>query len=97
MPRTLTVGAVLAVLLARRGEHAEAERLGRAAVAAYESTDATPIQADLARLLAEVLRLGGKQAEARAELERALAIEEGRGATLKADQTRALLADLGSA
>ena len=87
-------GAGRACLLARRGEYTEGERLARAAVAAYEETDATPLQADMARVLAEVLRLGGKEGEARAELERALRIEDERGATLMADQMRALLAEL---
>jgi tetratricopeptide (TPR) repeat protein len=86
-----------ALLLARRGDHEQAERLARAAAAAYESTDATPLQAEMARILAEVLRRGGKRPEAREELERALAIEEGRGAALKAERTRARLADLDSA
>ena len=89
--------SVRALLHARRGEHQEAEQAARKAVAVYESTDATPLQADQARMLAEVLRLGGKTDEARTELERALAIEEARGATLKAERTRALLADLGCA
>jgi tetratricopeptide (TPR) repeat protein len=82
-------------LLAREGRHGESERLARAAVEYWESTDADPSRADAHRALGEVLRHGGKAAEARAALERALELEERLGATLLLERTRALIAELG--
>ena len=61
---------VRAKVLARRGEHAEAERLAREAVAIGEGTDALNWQGDAYADLAEVLLLGGKADEAAAALER---------------------------
>ena len=52
---------VRAKVLARRGEHAEAERLAREAVAIGEETDMLDAQGDAYADLAEVLLLGGKR------------------------------------
>ena len=61
-----------AVLLARRGHHAEAEEHVRAAVAIAETTDLLNNRADAYADLAEVLALGGKADEATEALEQAL-------------------------
>ena len=63
---------VRAKVLARRGEHAEAERLAREAVTIGEGTDFLNAQGDANADLAEVLLLGGKADEAKAALEQAL-------------------------
>ncbi len=63
---------VRAKLVARRGEHAEAEQLAREAVAIGAKTEALNDQGDAYADLAEVLQLGGKDDEARAALEQAL-------------------------
>ena len=70
---------VRAKVLARRGEHAEAERLAREAVAIGEGTDALNWQGDANADLAEVLLLGGKAGEAAAALEQALDRYERKG------------------
>ena len=59
-------------LLARRGEHTEAEQLAREAVAIGANTEALNDQGDAYADLAEVLQLGGKDEEAIAALEQAL-------------------------
>jgi len=64
---------VKAKVLARRGEHAEAERLAREAVATCEETDFLDAQGVAYADLAEVLLLAGKPDEAAAALEQALA------------------------
>ena len=63
---------VRAKVLARRGEHAEAEQLAREAVAIGDGTDALNWQGDAYADLAEVLLLSGKPDEAAAALEQAL-------------------------
>jgi tetratricopeptide (TPR) repeat protein len=55
-----------AKLLARRGDHEEAERLGREAVELVERSDLLNSQGDALLDLAEVLRLAGREDEARA-------------------------------
>ena len=62
---------VRAKVLARRGEHAEAGRLAREAVAICEETDILDAQGDTYADLAEVLMLAGKPEEAAAALEQA--------------------------
>ena len=57
---------------AHRGEHAEAERLAREAVAIAERTDALNLQGDALCDLAEVLAAAGRPGEATAALEQAL-------------------------
>jgi tetratricopeptide (TPR) repeat protein len=61
-----------AVALARRGRHAEAEELARAAVAIAETTDILNNRADAYADLAEVLALAGKADEATEALREAL-------------------------
>ena len=83
---------VRAKVLARRGEHAEAERLAREAVAIGEGTDALNWQGDANADLAEVLLLGGKAGEAAAALEQALDRYERKGNLVMARRTRDRLA-----
>jgi tetratricopeptide (TPR) repeat protein len=63
---------VKAKVLARRGEHAEGERLAREAVAIVEENDSLDRQGDAYADLAEVLALAGKPDEAASALEQAL-------------------------
>ena len=83
---------VRAKVLARRGEHAEAERLAREAVAIGEETDMLDAQGDAYADLAEVLLLGGKADEAAAALEQALERYERKGNLVMAGRTRDRLA-----
>ena len=63
---------VQAKVLARRGQHGEAETLAREAVALADSTDALVGQGDARSDLAEVLELAGRREEATAILHEAL-------------------------
>ena len=83
---------VRAKMLARRGEHAEAARLAREAVAIGEGTDGLNWQGDAYADLAEVLLLSGKGGEARAALEHALQRYERKGNLVMARRTRDRLA-----
>ena len=79
---------VRAKVLARRGEHAEAERLAREAVAIGDETDMLDAQGDAYADLAEVLLLAGKRDEAAAALEQALERYERKGNVVMAARTR---------
>jgi tetratricopeptide (TPR) repeat protein len=79
-------------VLARRGELEEAERLAREAVALAEETDMLNAHADALIDLAEVLARAGQ--DARAELDRALALYERKGNLVTAERTRSRLAEL---
>jgi class 3 adenylate cyclase/tetratricopeptide (TPR) repeat protein len=70
---------VRAKVLARRGEHSEAERLAREAVAIGNGTDMLNYQGDANADLAEVLLLNGKTGEAAAALKQALERYERKG------------------
>ncbi len=83
---------VRAKVLARSGEHAEAERLAREAVAIGEGTDALNWQGDANADLAEVLMLGGTPGEAAAALEQALDRYERKGNLVMARRMRDRLA-----
>ena len=82
-------------LLARAGKHKQADREARAFLEHWGSTDFEPERAEAYRTLAEVLTLNGNTAEARDALERALEIAERLGWTVAAEQTRALIGELG--
>jgi class 3 adenylate cyclase/tetratricopeptide (TPR) repeat protein len=82
---------VRAKVLARRGEHAEAERLAREAVAIGEGTDALNWQGDANADLAEVLLISRKADEAAAALEQALERYERKGNVVMAGRARARL------
>src|SRR5437773_10100097 len=83
---------VRAKVLARRGEHAEAERLAREAVAVCAETDMLDAQGDVYADLADVLLLTGKAGEASAALEQALERHERKGNLVMAGRTRDRLA-----
>jgi class 3 adenylate cyclase/tetratricopeptide (TPR) repeat protein len=85
---------VKAKMLARRGEHAEAERLAREAVAIGEKTDLLDAQGDAYADLGEVLSLAGKPDEAAAALEQALVRYERKGNLVMAGRARARLEEL---
>ena len=84
---------VRAKVLARRGEHAEAERLAREAVAIGEGTDSLVGQGDANADLAEVLLLAGKRDEAATALRRALERYERKGHVVLAERMRERLAE----
>ena len=79
---------VRAKVLARRGEHAEAERHAREAVTIGEDTDMLDPQGDTHADLAEVLLLAGKPDEAAAAFEQALERYERKGNVVMAARTR---------
>jgi len=66
-------------ILARRGDHGEAKRLLRAAVALVETTDMINFHADALGDFAEIDRLAGRTDEARTHLEQALGLYEQKG------------------
>ncbi|HTO07323.1 MAG TPA: nuclear transport factor 2 family protein [Myxococcota bacterium] len=77
---------VRAEALARRGEHAAAVELARAAVEIASATDALLHHANARRALATALRAAGRGAEADAEDARAVELWEAKGATLLAER-----------
>jgi class 3 adenylate cyclase/tetratricopeptide (TPR) repeat protein len=85
---------VRAKVLARRGQHAEAERLAREAAAISDRTDTLVQQADAYADLGEVLLLAGKRDEAAAALEQALERYERKGNLVSARSTRERLTEL---
>ena len=85
---------VRAKVLARRGEHPEAERLVREAVAIGEKTDLLDPQGNVYADLAEVLLLAGKPDEEVAALEQALARYERKGNVVMAGRAQTRLTEL---
>jgi class 3 adenylate cyclase/tetratricopeptide (TPR) repeat protein len=83
-----------AKVLARSGEHAEAERLVREAVVIGEDTDWLDGQGDAYADLAEVLSLAGRRKEAVEALEQALARYERKGNLVMAQRAQMRLAEL---
>ncbi|HXD70876.1 MAG TPA: hypothetical protein VN615_13520 [Gaiellales bacterium] len=79
---------VRALVLARRGEHTEAERLAREAAAIGEGIDRLADQGDANADLAEVLLLGGKDDDAAAALAQALDSYERKGHLVMAGRVR---------
>ena len=84
--------AMKATILARRGELEEAERLARNAAARSQQTDFLNWRGDVLLDLAEVLRAADKPDDARAAVERALALYEQKGNVVSASAARASLA-----
>ena len=80
-----------AKLLARAGDHAEAERLAREAVAISSETDFLNGQGDAHAELAEVLVLGGRTDDAATELEHALRCYERKGNLVSAQRMKTRL------
>ena len=85
---------VRAKVLARRGEHAEAERLAREAIDINHATDMPNAQADAYGDLAEVLTLRGSPEAAAQALEQALKRYERKENVVMAERVRARLAGL---
>jgi AAA ATPase domain/Adenylate and Guanylate cyclase catalytic domain/Tetratricopeptide repeat len=85
---------VQARVLAHRGEHSEAERLAREAVARVEQSDNLPWQGDAWCELAEVLETAGHRDEAIAALHEALDRYERKGIVPLARSVRERLAAL---
>jgi class 3 adenylate cyclase/tetratricopeptide (TPR) repeat protein len=85
---------VAALVRARRGDHAEAERLAREAVAFIQRTDSPGQQGDALYGLAEVLEVAGRRDEAEATFHEALARYEQKGIVPLARRTRERLAAL---
>jgi class 3 adenylate cyclase/tetratricopeptide (TPR) repeat protein len=85
---------VRAKVLARRGEHAEAEQLAREAVAISEKTDQLVVQGDVYVDLAVVLSLAGRLEEAAAALRQALGCYKRKGNLVSAQRAETRLAEL---
>ena len=83
-----------AKVLARRGEHGEADRLAREAVAIGEETDLLDAHGDAYADLAEVLLLGGDAADAAAALEQALARYQRKGNLASSQRVQTRLAEV---
>jgi tetratricopeptide (TPR) repeat protein len=85
---------VQALVLAHRGEHKEADRLAREAIAGVEQTDGLTFQGDAWYDLAEVLAGAGREEDAAAALAVALDRYERKQNIPLARQVRERLADL---
>jgi len=85
---------VKAKVLARRGEHAEAERLARQAVEICDATDLLNAQGAAYADLAEVLALAGRPKAAAEALEQALTRYERKENVVMAERARARFAEL---
>jgi tetratricopeptide (TPR) repeat protein len=83
-----------AKLHASRGDLDEAERVAREALAFVERTDYLPLHCAVLRDLARILLLSGRQSEAAAALETALALHERKGSTGHIQRVRAQLVTL---
>jgi tetratricopeptide (TPR) repeat protein len=81
-------------VLARRGEHAEAQRLARQAVTIGNDTDRLDTQGDAYADLAEVLLLARKPDEAAAALEQALDRYQRKGNLVSTQRAQTRLAEL---
>jgi tetratricopeptide (TPR) repeat protein len=86
---------IKAKVCARRGEHAEAERLAREAVVICDGTEMLDAQGDVYADLGEVLLLAGRGDEAAPALEQALARYERKGNVVMAARTRERFLALG--
>jgi class 3 adenylate cyclase/tetratricopeptide (TPR) repeat protein len=85
---------VRAKVLARRGKHADGERLALEAVAICEETDRLDAQGDAYADLAEVLLLAGRAEEAAVTLAQAIERYERKGNIVSAQRARTRLAEL---
>ncbi len=90
----MLVRQVRAMVLARRGEHAEAARLAREAIAIGEATQALNWQADSYADLGEVLSIADHREEAATALAQALARYERKGNLVMAARTRSRMRSL---
>ena len=83
--------SIRAIAIARRGEHAEAERLAREALSLAGKTDQLDSRAEAHVDLAEVLLLSGRGRESGHELERAIALFQEKGNEVGERNARRLL------
>jgi class 3 adenylate cyclase/tetratricopeptide (TPR) repeat protein len=86
---------IQAMILARRGEFEEAERLGREGVEIAEATDYHPLRGDAKLNLAEVYRLAGRTDDARTAALEAAERYELKGNRVLAERARSFIAGLG--
>jgi tetratricopeptide (TPR) repeat protein len=86
--------AALARIVSSQGEHAEAEKLAREAIALVEPVDLLPVKADAHAALGEVLSRAGRVDEAVVAVEQALALYEQKGNVVSAGQLRTVLNEL---
>jgi class 3 adenylate cyclase/tetratricopeptide (TPR) repeat protein len=93
----LTWRRAKAKVIARGGEHAEAERLAREAVTISEGTDDPCSRGEAYADLGEVLLLAGRPDDAVAALERALGNYERKGNVVMAERIRARVASVSTA
>ena len=84
---------VRAEALARRGEHAAALEVARAAVEMASATDALLDHADARIALASALRAAGRAADAHAEESRAISLWLAKGATLRVERFRGVASE----
>jgi class 3 adenylate cyclase/tetratricopeptide (TPR) repeat protein len=85
---------VKAKVLARRGEHADAARLAREAVALGEGTESPDVQGCAHEDLAQVLLLGGEREESIAAFERAAECYERKGNLVSTERVRGRLSEI---
>jgi tetratricopeptide (TPR) repeat protein len=88
---------VRAQVLARRGEHKEAEALARKAISLAEETDMFNFHGNALADLAEVYALAGRTENAREQLEQALVLYERKGNLIAAGRARGRLEELAHA
>jgi class 3 adenylate cyclase/tetratricopeptide (TPR) repeat protein len=86
--------AVKAKLLAAKGDYEAAYHLAREAVGLSEDTDDLFMRGQVLMALAEVLRLGGRDADAIPVLRQAVEVSERKGNVVTAQEARARLAGL---
>jgi tetratricopeptide (TPR) repeat protein len=88
---------IQARVLARRGQHAEAEELARQAVEIMGRTDYLALHADALAHLARVQHAAGKVADALSSARQAAELYERKGATVLVERTHALIASWSAA
>jgi tetratricopeptide (TPR) repeat protein len=86
--------AVKAKLLAAKGDYEAADNLAREAVGLSEDTDDLFMRGQVLMALAEVLRLGGRDADAIPALQQAVEVSERKGNAVTAQEARTRLAAL---
>jgi tetratricopeptide (TPR) repeat protein len=86
--------AVKAKLMAAKGDYKAADQLAREAVGLSDDTDDLFQRGQVLMALAEVLRLGGRDADAIPVLRQAVAVSERKGNVVTAQEARARLAGL---
>ena len=79
---------VRALILVRRGEVEEAERVLREAIARAERSDSLELLADCRVALADVLQRAGRAEEARVSLDEAVTLLERKGNLARVSQLR---------